>query len=240
MTIGRHGSPWTVEKARKRAKKLLGEIAGGRDPATARDIENQDLTVAELCDEYLKAVERGEVVTRFGNPKKASTLAGDRGRIERHIKPLLGKRKVRTVTVNDTRKFMADVAAGETAVDVKTGKHGRAIVKGGKGAASRTVGLLGGVFTYAVRQGLRSDNPVRGVERYRDQKNERFLSTDELTRLGRAIADAESDGDNPMAIAAIRLLILTGCRRGEIVNLEKSHVDFEPTPIAVFANAKVC
>ncbi|MBM3490069.1 MAG: DUF4102 domain-containing protein [Alphaproteobacteria bacterium] len=227
FAIGRHGAPWTVETARREARRLLGEIVADRDPAAERDVERRDPTVAELCGQYLGAAQAGEIVSRLGETKKASTLATDRGRIERHIKPLLGKRKVRDVTQIDVRRFLADVASGKTAADIKTGKHGRAIVEGGKGTASRTVGLLGGIFTFAVKRGLRADNPVRGVERYRDRQNERYLSAAELAQLGETLSAAEQAGDNPTAIAAIRLLILTGCRKSEILTLEWRHVDFE-------------
>ena len=227
FAIGRHGAPWTVETARREARHLLGAVADGGDPAATRDVERRDPTLAELCGQYLAAAQAGEIVSRLGEVKKASTLATDRGRIERHIKPLLGRRKVRDVTQADVRRFLTDVAGGKTAADIKTGKHGRAIVEGGKGTATRTVGLLGGIFTFAVKRGLRADNPVRGVERYRDRQNERYLSAAELARLGETLSAAEQAGDNPTAIAAIRLLILTGCRKSEILTLEWRHVDFE-------------
>ena len=68
--------------------------------------------------------------TSFEQAKKPSTLATDKGRIERHIKPLLGRKRVKDITQNDIRRFMKDVAAGKTRADEKTGKHGRAIVTG--------------------------------------------------------------------------------------------------------------
>ena len=103
-------------------------------------------------------------------PKKSSTLATDQGRIERHIKPLLGQLKVAAVTRDDVDGFMHDVAAGKTAGKTKTRPRGLAHVRGGKGTASRTVGLLGAIFTYAVRHRMRPDNPVRGVVRFADGK----------------------------------------------------------------------
>jgi hypothetical protein len=87
----------------------------------------------------------------------------------------------------DAERFMRDVAAGKTAADVKTGKHGRAIVEGGKGTATRTVELLGGIFTFAVSREMRADNPVRGVKRYPDRKSEIFLSSAELATLERPL-----------------------------------------------------
>ena len=159
--------------------------------------------------------------------KKESTLATDRGRIERHIKPLLGRKRVKDVTRNDVARFLRDVAAGKTAADIKTRKHGRAIVRGGKGTATRTVGLLGGIFSFAIEEGMRPDNPARGVKRFPDKKGERFLSTDELASLGEALSAAERKDENSFAVAGIRLLVLTGCRKSEILTLQWRHVDFE-------------
>lgn len=226
FSIGQHGSPWTPELARREAKRILGEIAAGRDPATSRDTDRAAGTVAELCDAYL-AVAPTRVLKKSGRPKKPSTLATDRGRIERHIKPLLGRLQVRSVTDQDVKRFLADVAAGKTAADVRTGPRGRAIVEGGEGTATRTVGLLGGIFAFAVEKGLRPDNPVRGVTRYRDRNAERYLSATELARLGQTLADAEREGENPMAIAAVRLLIFTGARKSEILTTQWDHVDAE-------------
>jgi len=224
--IGLHGSPWTVEKARKKAKHILGDVAAGRDPAKARADERAAGTVAELCDLYLAAAP-SRVLRKSGRPKKASTLETDKGRIERHIKPLLGRLKVGAVTVEDVKRFLGDVAAGKTAADVRTGPRGRAIVEGGEGTATRTVGLLGGIFSFAVEKGFRPDNPVRGVTRYRDRTAERYLSAAELARLGEALAAAERKGENPWAIAAIRLLIFTGCRKSEITTARWDYIDAE-------------
>ncbi len=151
ISIGTHGSPWTVELARKEAKRLLGQVAAGTDPAEVRDEAKNDLTISELCDLYLK-----EGCTT----KKPSTLATDRGRIERHIKPSLGRRHLRQVRRGDVERLLRDVADGKTATDEKTGVRGRAIVTGGKGVATKTVALLSAIFNFAVDRGLRPDNPV--------------------------------------------------------------------------------
>lgn len=115
--------------------------------------------------------------------------------------------------------------AGKTATDVKTGFRGRAIVEGGAGTAARTVGLLGGIFTYAVSEGLRPDNPVRGIRRPADGKRDRRLAPSEYRALGEALAEAEAEMEQPSAIAAVRLLALTGARLSEIVNLRHAEVD---------------
>jgi integrase len=120
---------------------------------------------------------------------------------------------------------MRDVASGKTAVDEKTKARGRAIVEGGKGTATRTVGLLGGIMSFAVSRHIRADNPVRGVKRYVDKKGETFLSANELAKIGKALAALEADGANPSAIAVIRLLAFTGARKSEITGLRWSEVD---------------
>lgn len=217
-TIGQHGSPWTSDTARKKAKQLLGLAANDLDPAKSKQDQRAALNVSELCDLYL-----AEGCTT----KKASTIKTDRGRITRHIKPLLGRKLVPDVSRGDVERFLKDVAAGKTKADLKTGTRGRAIVKGGRGAATRTVGLLGGIFTFAVSRGFRADNPVRGVKRFPDQKNERFLSSAELGALGQLLREMEEEGANASAIAIIRLLAFTGARKNEIVALEWSEVDFE-------------
>ena len=188
ISIGTHGSPWTVETARKEAKRLLGQVASGIDPAEARDEAKNDLTISELCDLYL-----AEGCTT----KKPSTLVTDRGRIERHIKPSLGRRHVRQVRRGDVERLLRDVADGKTATDEKTGFRGRAIVTGGKGVASKTVALLSAIFNFAIARGLCPDNPAQGVKTFKTQNAERFLSADELSRLGEALSGAEKEGANP-------------------------------------------
>ena len=218
MTIGAHGSPWTIDQARAEARRLLGQAANGGDPAKEKQEAKKQITVAELCDQYLK---------HGVGTKKPSTIATDRGRIERHIKPLLGRKKVPDVTRADIKRFLQDVAGGKTANDIKTGLRGRAIVRGGRGTASRTVGLLGGIFSFAQDGGLVELNPVHGIKRFPDQKGNRYLSQQELGRLGEALRKALDKGENTFAIAILKMLIFTGARKGEIESLRWDEVDFE-------------
>jgi site-specific recombinase XerD len=231
FTIGRHGSPWTPEKARREALRILGNVADGRDLSSIRDENKAAMTMGALCDLYLREAEAGEILTKYGEPKKASTISTDRGRIERHIKRLLGEKLVKDMTTQDVKRFMHDVAIGRTAADVKTGLRGRAIVEGGRGTATRTVGLLGGIFSYAIDNGMRPDetNPVHGVKRYPDKKEERFLTPVEFGKLGDAMTDAEEERESIYGLAGIRLLMLTGCRKSEILTLKWEYVDFENT-----------
>ena len=225
-TIGRHGAPWTPDTAREEAKRLLGKVVDGVDPSAVKQAKRKAATVTELCDLYLADAEAGRLLTRRKVAKKASTLLIDRGRIARHIKPLLGRLKVAAVTREDVDTFMHDVAAGKTAGNTKTGrKRGLARVRGGKTAASRAVGLLGAIFTYAVRHRMRPDNPAHGVIRFADGKRERRLSDEEYKALGKALREAEAAGVWPAAVAAARFLALTGWRSGEALALQWSDID---------------
>jgi integrase len=225
--IGRHGAPWTPEKAREEAVRILGIVADGADPAAEQRAGRNATTVFELCDSYLADAEAGRVLTRSKEPKKASTLAVDKGRVERHIKPLLGGLGVAAVTRDDVERFLHDVAEGRTAGKTKTAKkRGLARVTGGRTAATRAVGLLGAIFTYAVRRHLRPDNPVQGVERFADRERSRRLSDDEYALLGNALREAAASGFWPPAVAAARFLALSGWRSGEALGLRRSEVDF--------------
>ena len=223
-SLGLHGV-LTAEEARIEAKKWLAERAKGKDPIAEHAANRKAETVEQLCRSYLAAAEKGLILGKKNCPKKASTLATDRGRVERHIIPLLGKKRVNEVTPADINRFMRDVIAGKTAADVKTGLRGRAIVEGGAGTAARTVGLLGGIFSYAVSEGVRSENPVRGVKRPADKRRDRRLSPEDYRAFGAALAEAEAEGENLAAVAAVRLLALTGARLGEIANLRHAEID---------------
>jgi integrase len=227
-TIGRHGSPWTPDIARDEARQLLGEVVKGGDPAGEKQAARHAPTVGELCDRYLADAEAGRLLIRGGRTKKSRTLGGDRGMIEGHIKPLLGRQAVAGVTRADVEKFMHAVAEGRTVARARTAKkRGLSIVRGGVGAASRTVGLLGAIFSYAVRKDLRPDNPVRGVQRPADGRRERRLTDDEYAVLGAALRRAADQDIWPAAVAVVRFLSLTGWRSGEALALRWSETDLQ-------------
>lgn len=212
------GEVLTADGARRLANRILADVAHGKDPQTELSDKRKEMTVLRLCQLYL---------TEGVGAKKQSTIETDKGRVTRHILPLLGNKLISEVTGADVERFLRDVAAGRTKADVKTGKRGRAIVEGGKGTATRTVGLLGGIFSFAVRRKLVSANPVQGVKRYADRQGERFLSGNELSVLGETLREFESNGANATAIAIIRLLTFTGARKSEIARLTWSEVDFD-------------
>lgn len=215
-TIGRHGSPWTPELARTEAEDALYAMSKGMDPTEAKRRARSDLSVAELVDLYFK---------EGCSTKKASTIAVETGLAERHVKPRLGKRMLKSLSRPDLEKFLADVAAGKTKANVKTKARGRAIVTGGQGTANRTMDLIASMLAFAVTRELRSDNPARGVRKFKSKVRERFLSQKELADLGTALSAALAEGENRYAVDAIRLLMLTGCRKSEILTLRWDWVD---------------
>jgi integrase len=224
LTVGNYGR-LTPDEARREARRLLGDVERGLDPVEQRLEERNAITVGDLCREYLAKAEAGLIIGRKGLPKKASTLEIDRGRIARHIIPLLGKKPVRDLTSADVKRFLDAVTSGKTAATVKTKPRGLARVTGGPTAAVRAVGLLGGMLTYAREVGYIEHNPAHGIRKPADKRRSFRLGPDEYRALGQALQAAERKGDHWQAIAAIRLLALTGCRRSEILNLKWSEVD---------------
>jgi len=226
FTIGKHGAPWTPELARKEALRILGLVAAGGDPAAEKREERHAETVAELCDLYMEAATSGRLLTRRRRPKKPSTIAMDRSRIESHVKPLLGHLKARAVTRRDIERFMHQVAEGRSARRAKLAKP-RALsrVTGGLGVASRTVSMLSAAFEYAMRQGIVDANPCRGVVRPADGRRDRRLDDGEYAALGRALAALEAADMWPPALACVRFLVLTGWRSGEATALRWGDID---------------
>jgi integrase len=221
-TIGRHGV-FTVEQARTEARRLLGIVASGIDPSdkAVGDLnDGHPLTVTQLCQQYL-----GDGPA-FKPDKKNSSWITDRSNIERHIIPVLGSKPAESLSESDVVLFVAKVVRGETQKDERTGPRGRAIVRGGKGVASRTLSVLGAVFSFGIRLGVIATNPTKNVTPPKGKAPGRYLCDEEWARLGAAISGARSSGQNPTFIDAINLIALTGCRKSEICNLTWREVDF--------------
>lgn len=222
FTIGKHGSPWTTEEARLKAIELLRGRAAGTDPMEARVAARQAPTVSELLARYLA---EGPV----DKPrKKASSWRMDAIQVRRHIEPLLGNRIAERLTTADVARFQSDVSAGKTATVESTRSRGKAVVKGGAAAARRSLAVLSAALAWAVRRGLLKVNPATGAQPLPAGKRERFLSDREVGALADALATLEEERaiNQPMA-AAIRLLMLTGCRKSEILGLRWEWVDLD-------------
>lgn len=107
VSLGEHGR-LTPDQARRTAFGYLNQVVQGEDPALARELDRRSATVREFAAIYLRDAALG-LVTYRGKPKKHSTLSVDRGRIGRHILPLLGERRLRDLTHRDIRRFIGDV-----------------------------------------------------------------------------------------------------------------------------------
>ena len=175
----------TPDQARDLATDRLREVAKGGDPSADRHRLREGLTVAELCNLYLE-----EAAAHV----KASTLKMDKSRIEVHVKPLLGAHSAAGLTAEDIERMQSSIAAGKTAQapkrDPETGKRiGRGgVAAGGRGVASRTVGMLGTILEFARGRKLIVENVARSVKRLQGGRQRRFLSPEELAALeiGRA------------------------------------------------------
>jgi integrase len=226
-TIGLHGV-WTPELARKEARIQLGRVAQGDNPAEERQLDHKAVTVKELCELYLKDLAAGLVIGKRGRPKKVTTIVTDTGRIHRHIIPLIGSRRVKDLVKADVSGVLKDIMAGKTRVSVKTKKlRGKANVRGGAGTATRTIGLLGGIFSYAVEAGIIEHNPAHGVRKPKDNVRNRRLTEAEYRTLGEMLREAAKDEKYTTTVDIIRQIALTGCRRSEIIGLKWSEVDAE-------------
>ncbi len=223
MVLGRFGI-LTVEQARDKAKIKLGAVADGDDPAEEAG-PRETITVAEVCDWYLAEAEAGRILGRRNRPIKPSTLAMDRSRIETHIKPLIGRRQVRALKLADIAGMQADIAAGKTAKPRGAGRGG--VTTGGAGVAARTVSTLQSLLAHAKVLNVIASNPAVGVRKLAGKKKERRLSVAEIKRLGEAMRAAEMGGERPVALAVIRLMLLTGFRISEAQGLQRNwlHAD---------------
>jgi integrase len=201
ITMGRHGSPWTPDSARREALRLLGLRAAGRDPATERDRQRVAVTVDELADRFLQ-----EHVAQHCKPR---TQEEYQRAVERYIKPALGRHRITDLTRADVAQFHH--------------RHREHPCQ-----ANRSLAALSKMMNLAEAWGLRTEgtNPCRHVKKYPENKRERYLSREELKRLGAALDDAKRSGtESPFVTAAIALLALTGARLTEVLTLRWEYVD---------------
>lgn len=221
-TLGKVGSPHTVEEAREAASELLRKVKSGHDPIKAKREVNAAITVNELIETYLHE-------GRISKPnKRESSWAGDASVLRRHVGPLLGRRLARDLTRRDLERMQADVLTGKTAKDVRTKARGRAIIRGGPGAAGQTIRSTAAMLAWAVMQDIIPHNPAIGVQKVRPRRRERFLTTAEATRMIDCVHELVETGDIPESHGAIiRLLLFTGARKSEMLNLTWGEVDLE-------------
>lgn len=198
-TIGKHGSPWTPELARREAKRILGLVAEGKDPADKKQKDRSAPTLSALADRFLE--EHVEAKS------KDRTYTEYKRLIERVVKPELGRLKTDEVRSSDIERLHLKFRATPY-------------------QANRLVALLSKMFNWSGRRGER--NPCVGVERFAEQKRRRYLSSTELACLGDVLSQMEEQRlTSPYVIAAIRLLVFTGARLTEILTLRWDHVDLE-------------
>ena len=204
VTLGTHGA-LTATQARLRAAQVIDRIKRGEDPAAPPP--EAGTTIAELAARYLSA--------HVAQSCNAHTASIYKGSLDNHILPALGALPLAMVE-------RAHVAA----------LHYR--LRDTPRAANRALAVLSKMFSLAAAWGLvpQGTNPCRAVRKYKERKRERFLSRDEYRRLGQALTEAEMDAEagadgavSPHAIAALRLLMLTGCRLNEILTLQWDDID---------------
>jgi integrase len=200
FTIGTHGSSCTPDTARQEAKRMLGEIAAGKNLAVVREQQRSVLSFADVVDRFLE---------EHGNKVQRRTVTEYERLLRRHAVPALGDRPIDAIDRAAVAKLHHSLAATPR-------------------QANLLLSVLSKLMGWAAKRGLLPSeaNPCRGIDRYKENKRERFLSAAELSRLGKALREAEQEKTlSPYAITAIRLLLLTGARLNEILTLRWDYVD---------------
>ena len=186
---------WTTGAARDEARRLKTLIDRGQDPLGDMTAARAAPTVGDLCDRFIR-----EYLPR----KKPSTQHTYKLQIESEIRPPLGRLKVAEVTFDDT-----------------DGLHRKITARGTPYRANRVIALLSVMFTMAIKWRLRTDNPCQSVQRNAEHKRRRYLSPDELARLTTALANAKDQ----QSADIVRMLLLTGARRGEVLSAKWDDID---------------
>lgn len=222
LDLGRHGVELTAEEARVKALAAASLVNAGEDPQLAKESRRKAMFVDELAKLYLSE-------GRAAKPdKRESSWSTDESRLRRHILPLIGKMRVADLTRRDVERMQAKISAGGTSLDEKTGRRGRAIVRGGALVAAGCVTTLSAMLNWAKVRELTPENPAIGVEKAQPAKRERFLSTAEARNLLAVLDDLAGERVIPASHASIlRLLIFTGARKSEILGLRWNEVDLE-------------
>lgn len=201
-SIGLHGAI-KPEAAREIAKRWLALVAQGKDPSQERQDSRAAPNMKELAERYL--------LEHADTRKKDSSAANDRRLIEKRIVPAIGAKKVAAIS----------------RTDIVALHHG---LRKTPYEANRTLALLSKMFSLGERWGLRPDgsNPAKNIDRFKEEKRERYLSSEEIKRLWSVLVSEDAEGlASSSALLAIKLLMLTGRRVNEVLKLEWSHVDLD-------------
>ncbi len=202
ISLGMHGV-LTTDQARGEAIKVLGRVKSGEDPSAARKQARLEMTVSELCE---------RMIEEHAVPHcKPNTVVGYRFYTKAYIKKPIGQIRVSQIQ-------RADIAKFHHALRHKPYQ------------ANRCIQFLSKAFNLAEVWGLRADgtNPCRHIKKYKEPKRERYLSKNELARLGEVLRQCESEQlETQSAVNALRLLLFTGCRLSEIMTLKWDYINFE-------------
>lgn len=182
LKIGVHGQI-TTELAREKAKQLMGRASQGEDPATEKKEHRDRFTMKDLIRDYLEV---------HAVKKRAKSIQEDKQLIKNIIEPLMGNKTVESITRKELEQFHNNLS--------KTPYQ-----------ANRALALLSKMFSCSVAWGWRTDNPVQGIERYQEEKRDRWLGSDELNRFWGAL---DKYPENTTALL-LKFLLLTGARKGE-------------------------
>lgn len=225
-TIGKHGD-YTAEKARDKAEDLREAVRHGRDPLGEKAAAREALTVNDLLDSYLAS-------EKFKD-KADSTRAIDEGRIRRHLRPLLGRAHIEKLRTEDIRKALVAIRDGKTAKKIKTKPRGVARVRGGATTARDTIALLRAIFNWGIAEGIIKSNPAKGIKLVERGSRDTILeNAHDYARLFSTLQTMEAEKHIKSAAAdAIRVIALTGARRGEIAGLRWGHVHLDRGEIIV-------
>ena len=233
-TVGTFGSPWTVKDARAKASEIFLRFAEDDRPASERKA-GKVMTVGELCDRYLT---EGPLM-KAG--KRASSWKTDFAGLKRHVVPLIGKRIASELKRSDIARMLQQITDGATAGDIRTRKQGLARVKGGAGCAERALTSIRAMMNWAIGMDYMDSNPAKGFSLPRRAVRERFLTDREAIRLLDVLkADAEARIINPQHANLIRLLLLTGARKRELMDLRWSEVELERRRITLPPERSKC
>lgn len=219
LTIGKLSPSLTADQARKLAKDLAFEVHAGRDPQGEKLAARKALTVNELLDLYVASAKFSE------NAEK--TKATDRGRIDRHLRPLLGAKIAETLTEDDLKAAHRDIVAGKTAARIKTKARGLAKVTGGTGTADKSILLMSTMFNWAISKKYVESNPAAAMKfAPSDVRDTVIGSAEDYGRLFTALQTMQDQKRIRAAAAdAIRFIALTGARLGEVTGLRWAWVN---------------